>query len=470
MQELGKPGLNREVLSVSGLNQSVRRLLEGEFPMVWVEGEISNFARPSSGHWYFTLKDQAAQVRCAMFRNRNQLQRSTPANGTHVIVRGRISLYEGRGEFQLIAEHIEEGGDGALRRAYEQLKMKLQTEGLFDQALKKPLPAMPRHLGIITSPTGAAIHDVLTVLRRRFPAIRVSILPVSVQGATSAAEIRRQLAVANDYRADPFDVLLLTRGGGSLEDFASFNSEVVARAVARSELPVVCAVGHESDVSIADFVADLRAATPSAAAELISPDSVDWLARIAALGERLVYLHANAQQRRATRLADLERRLHHPGRRLEVLHQRLDELEGRLSGSLKRSLRQPGVDAAAGRLHAAMSRRLQTARSRLGLAHKSLTSPAARIREFSQQAGHLEHRMSRSAHRAVETRAGQLHSLVAKLNALSPLATLERGYAIATDHAGHVVTDARSVAPGDQIEVRLNKGRLVTEVRETHED
>ena len=282
------PGLNREVLTVSDLNRNVRRLLEGEFPTVWVEGEISNFARPSSGHWYFTLKDSKAQLRCAMFRNRNQLLRFTPENGAQVTIRGRISLYEGRGEFQLIAEHLEETGDGALRRAIEELRLKLQKEGLFDEARKRKLPTVPRHVGIITSPTGAAIQDILNILERRFPAIEISILPVQVQGADSVSGIANQIEFANRYEDNPFDLLLLTRGGGSLEDMMSFNAEIVIQAIAGSKIPMVCAVGHESDVTIADFAADLRAPTPSAAAELISPDMRELLESTVKSQQRLL--------------------------------------------------------------------------------------------------------------------------------------------------------------------------------------
>src|SRR5690606_35272474 len=268
-------GTEREILSVSQLNRRAKQLLETHLPLLWVEGELSNVSQPSSGHWYFTLKDDQAQVRCAMFRNRNMLVRFKPQQGQQVLVRARVSLYEGRGDYQLIAEHMEEAGTGALQRAFEALKAKLGAEGLFDEARKRPIPTLPRHIGVITSPTGAAIRDVLTVLERRFPSIPVTVIPVAVQGKESAPQIVRALELAN--RCGLFDVLLLTRGGGSLEDLWSFNEEAVARAVAASQLPVVCAVGHEVDFSIADFVADLRAPTPSAAAELMTPDGEDWL-------------------------------------------------------------------------------------------------------------------------------------------------------------------------------------------------
>src|SRR5690606_31569338 len=248
---------------VSQLNRRAKQLLETHLPLLWVEGELSNVSQPSSGHWYFTLKDDQAQVRCAMFRNRNMLVRFKPQQGQQVLLRARVSLYEGRGDYQLIAEHMEEAGAGALQRAYEELKQKLAAEGLFSDDLKQPLPSLPRHIGVITSPTGAAIRDILHVLARRFPAIPVTVLPVAVQGKEAAPQIVKAIQLAN--RADLFDVLILARGGGSLEDLWPFNEEVVARAIHASKLPIVSAVGHEVDFTIADFVADLRAPTPSVA-------------------------------------------------------------------------------------------------------------------------------------------------------------------------------------------------------------
>lgn len=440
-------GINREVISVSELNRGARRLLEREFPMVWVEGEISNFVRPSSGHWYFTLKDESAQLRCAMFRNRNQLLRFTPKNGLQVIIRGRISLYEGRGEYQLIADHIEEAGDGALRRAYDRLKNKLQTEGLFDERFKQPLPALPTHVGIITSPTGAAIHDVLNILKRRFPAIRVSILPVLVQGSDSEQQIAEALAFANQYDTNPFDVLLLTRGGGSLEDLWSFNTEGVARAIADSVIPVVSAVGHESDVSIADFVADLRAPTPSAAAELISPDMQDWLASIGNMEQRLATQFSAVISRQTNHLQHLSRRLRHPGQRVQDLNQQLDNLELRLHNNWKH--------------------RLASLQGQLDVSAKSLINPRSRIQETSLKTGHLREQLIGNMNQGLRNRDNQLFTLTQKLNTLSPLATLQRGFAIASPEASpeKVITSAEDVNEGDLINVRLQQGSLTAEVK-----
>ncbi|MBD3647253.1 MAG: exodeoxyribonuclease VII large subunit, partial [Pseudomonadales bacterium] len=350
---------NRQVLSVSELNRSARHLLEGEFPMVFVEGEISNLARPSSGHWYFTLKDDSAQLRCAMFRNRNRMIRLPVRDGMQVIVRGRISLYEGRGEFQMVAEFLEDAGDGALRAAFEKLKAKLEAEGLFDPDRKRPIPALPKHVAVITSPTGAAIRDVLHVLARRFPAIEISVIPVQVQGEHSPKQIVDALNFANGYRDNPFDVLLLTRGGGSLEDLWSFNNEEVARAVFASEIPVVCAVGHETDFSIADFVADLRAPTPSAAAEQISPDGQDWLDTFVRHERVLTGLITSLIGEHERHLDHLGRRLRHPGRTLQDMYQRLDGLELRL--------------------HRAIDHIVERNRSRLNLAGNRLKSPPTHI-------------------------------------------------------------------------------------------
>ncbi|MGA7800973.1 MAG: exodeoxyribonuclease VII large subunit, partial [Gammaproteobacteria bacterium] len=276
----------RDVYSVGRLNREVRAALEAGFALLWVEGELSNVARPASGHLYLTLKDAQAQVRCAMFRNRCQFLGFTPQNGMQVLVRARVSLYEPRGDFQLIIEHMEEAGDGALLRAFEALKQRLSKEGLFEEARKRPIPTLPRRVGVVTSPIGAAIRDILSVLRRRFPALPVLIYPVPVQGTDAAPQIAAAVRRASE-RAD-CDVLIVTRGGGSLEDLWAFNEELVARAIHDSAIPVVSGVGHEIDFTIADFVADRRAPTPSAAAELVSPDQAEWLAQLRALDARLL--------------------------------------------------------------------------------------------------------------------------------------------------------------------------------------
>ena len=466
------PQSNREILSVADLNQAARRLLEGEFSMVFVSGEISNFARPSSGHWYFTLKDSGAQIRCAMFRNRNQSIRFTPKDGQQVIVRGKISLYEGRGEYQLIAEFVEEAGDGALRRAFDKLKGQLQAEGLFDAARKQPIPAMPQHLAIITSPTGAAIRDVLQVMRRRFPAIHITILPVAVQGEESPQQIVRALSAANTYTDNPFDVILLTRGGGSLEDLWSFNTEPVARAIFNSRLPVVCAVGHETDVSIADFVADLRAPTPSAAAELISPDAGEWLQTFLRYERRIVSL-ANteiSQQRR--HLQHLGNRMRHPGQRLQDFHQRLDDLELRLRGGFRHYLGQFRIPDMQARLLRAIQRQTERARARLNLAAAGVQDPGQLIDAQQRQLNYLQQGLVRQMRDMLDASRRQLTRSAEQLNTVSPLATLQRGYAIvsAPDMPTVIVRDALTLTPGQQVNARVHRGRFEATVTAVFDD
>jgi exodeoxyribonuclease VII large subunit len=320
---------DRDVYTVSRLNQTARKLLEQGLARIWLEGELSNIARPSSGHLYFTLKDSKAQIRGAMFRSRNQLLRFNPEEGMQVLVRAKISLYEPRGDYQLIAEAMQEAGDGVLQQAFDALKLKLEKEGLFATETKQALPTLPIHIGVITSPSGAAIRDVLSVLRRRFPAIPVLIYPVPVQGKDAGREIAAMLETAAARKE--CDVLILTRGGGSLEDLWAFNEEIVARAIHACRIPLISAVGHEVDFTIADFVADRRAPTPSAAAELVSPDQTEWLAQVGALETRGVrhirQTLADSQER--LRWLNQRLQLRHPGQYLRQQAQRLDELEQR---------------------------------------------------------------------------------------------------------------------------------------------
>jgi exodeoxyribonuclease VII large subunit len=387
-----------------------------------------------------------------MFRNRNQLIRFRPADGMQVLARARVSLYEARGDYQLIVESLEEAGDGALRRAFDLLKQRLLAEGLFDAARKQPVPALPRRIGVITSPTGAAIHDVLTTLKRRFPAIPVLVYPTPVQGRTAAPEIARMIRLAG-ARAE-CDVLILCRGGGSLEDLWAFNEEIVARAIADCPIPVVTGIGHEVDVTIADFAADLRAPTPSGAAEHVSPDRADWLRRIDRLGERLTGLARNDLARRNERLQWLARRLHqqHPGQRLRQQAQRLDELEQRL-------LRAAQAGLARRRMHIEHS-----------LARLLRHVPLHRIERAQAQCGQLAQRLRQHMLRRLERHRDRIDGLGRALDAVSPLATLGRGYAIVRRLDGDVVRDARTIEIGDAVEARLAHGRLVCDVRETHDE
>jgi exodeoxyribonuclease VII large subunit len=445
------PDKPRQTLSVSQLNRQVKRLLESHFEFVWVEGELSNFVQPGSGHWYFTLKDDAGQVRCAMFRNRNQRVRLQPRNGQQIRLRARVSLYEGRGEFQLIVEHMEAAGAGALQQAFEQLKQRLQEEGLFAAERKQNLPVMPRHVGIITSPSGAAVRDIVTVFKRRFPLINLSIFPVAVQGEEAAPAIIAALAGANGFERKldpPLDALVLARGGGSIEDLWSFNDERVARAIANSRLPVVSAVGHEIDFTIADFVADARAATPSAAAELLSPQASELMNALRGLEITLQRNVLRHLRDKGTQLRGLRRRLRHPGDRLQEQFQRLDELEQRLLKSARLGV----------------FRRHQ--QLRVLLAHLQRLSPDNTLAAYGLRVQHLQQRHQAAMTNRVTQLQQRLVQLGALLHSLSPLATLERGYALVTDSGGNLVTHSQQVAVGDVLYTKLASGHIVSEVRE----
>ncbi len=448
-----EPAAPIPVLSVSQLNRQARQLLEGHFGFVRVEGEVSNFMAAASGHWYFSLKDGGAQVRCAMFRNRNQRVRQRPANGDAVRLRCRVTLYEARGEFQLVIEHLEAAGAGALQARFEALKAKLLAEGLFAPERKQPLPPTIRRLGIITSARGAAIHDVLTVLARRCPSIAIDILPVAVQGDAAGEQISAAIAQANRWHRDgkiPLDALLVTRGGGSLEDLWAFNEEVVARAIAASELPIVSAVGHEVDFTIADMVADQRAPTPSAAAELLSPDQEETK-------RRLVALETMLQRRILARLSilntgiiQLRKRLKHPGFQLRERAQRLDDLEQRL--------------------HRSQQGRLRQQRQHLALLERQLKThaPGLRVQQLDRRYRDLEQRLQQAiGNRLVGARA-RLTQLDRVLGSLSPLRVLERGYAIVSHGELGVIQDSDQLQSGDRVQARLARGSLDLTVNTVH--
>jgi len=432
---------DRDIYSVSRLNREVRVLLERGFGSLWLEAEISNFARPSSGHWYFSLKDAAAQVRCAMFRQRNMLCPFTARDGQKVLVRARIGLYEPRGEYQLIVDHMEDAGLGALKRLFEELSAKLKEEGLFETQRKRSLPSLPRRIGIITSPTGAAVRDILHVLARRFPAAGVLIYPVPVQGASAAAEIVAALQVAG--RRAECDVLILARGGGSLEDLWAFNDERLARAIVASPIPVITGIGHEIDFTIADFAADVRAPTPSAAAELVVPDAAEYFDAFAQFGARLRRGMRRRLEAHRERLRWLTGRaaLVSPTARLGARAQRLDELEQGLVRALRR------------RLHEHRERlRWLTGRA-------ALVSPSTRLTQQLVRLENLNQRLYRAGRRALDSRSERLLPLLRTLNAVSPLATLERGYAIVSVE-GEILRNAADVKPGTVIEARLAQGRV----------
>ena len=431
-----------EPYTPSRLNREARLLLERGFGSVWLTGELSNFSRPSSGHWYFSIKDAGAQLRCAMFRQRNLLARCQPQDGMQILARGRISLYEPRGDYQLIVDHLEEAGEGALRRQFELLKAKLSAAGLFAEERKRSLPSLPRRIGVITSPTGAAIRDILHVLKRRFPLAPVRIYPVPVQGVAAAEQIAATIALASS-RSD-CDVLILARGGGSLEDLWSFNEEIVARAVYECMTPVVTGIGHEVDFTIADFVADVRAATPSVAAELVAPDAADLLRRFELAERRIVGEIRRTFNERREHLAWTQRRLQqlHPGVLLRQQAQRVDELDQRLRRATALRI-------------AHLRHRLNTQLAQLG--HHS---PALRLSLIRGRFGTARVQLAAAARQRLDYFQQRIALAARTLHAVSPLATLERGYAIVTDAQGQALTDASRVNPGELIEARLAKGHI----------
>ncbi len=445
MSEITAP--TRDIWSVSRLNGEIRAVLEGSFPLLWVEGEISNLATPRSGHSYFSLKDAHAQVRCALFRNKRQLLRFQPKDGDKVLIRARISLYEARGDFQLIVEHMEPAGEGALQRAFEELKAKLDSEGLFDAGLKKPLPAFPRCIGIVTSPTGAALRDILQILKRRFPALAVIIYPTLVQGDNAAREITRTLKLA-DQRGD-CDLLILARGGGSLEDLWAFNDETLARTIAGLHTPLISAVGHEVDFTIADFVADRRAPTPSAAAELATQNQEQLQARLQELRQRLDKAIERKLQGYRQHLAHISHKLQilRPQRRLQQHQQLLDELGMRLERGMRQLLAQ----------------KLQHC-SQLS-ARLKLQTPAHRLTILRERLVNNQQKLQHNMHHLLSRKSLQLASLSREFQAVSPLQTLARGYSITTDaETGNIITHSTEIRPGQRIHTRLLEGHLISTV------
>ncbi|MFN3579380.1 MAG: exodeoxyribonuclease VII large subunit [Pseudomonas sp.] len=433
----------RNVLSVSQLNARARSLLEDVFPQIWVEGELSNLAKPSSGHLYFSLKDSKAQIRCAFFRQHASRVRMDMRDGLQVRVRGRVSLYEGRGDYQLIVDSMESAGDGALRQAFEALKAKLDAEGLFAVERKRPLPTHPRRIGVITSPSGAAVRDIISVFGRRAPFIELVIVPTPVQGREAAALIVKALQQAD--RAG-FDALILARGGGSLEDLWPFNEEPVARALAACQTPTISAVGHETDVSISDFVADVRAPTPSAAAELLSPDQQAMLQQVERAHRQLLQRMRERLAREHLRVDSLRRRLRHPGERLAQQAQRLDDLELRLKRALTQQL-------------TLLSQRHERLLARLQAQH-----PGRHLSLLRQRLDQFNQRLPRAMTQSMQQRRQRLENLAQTLNLVSPLATLGRGYSILLDQQGRALRSHADARPGQRVEARLADGRLALRV------
>ncbi len=461
----------RDAYTVFGLAEALKNTLEHGFSSVWVEGELSNFKAYPSGHWYFTLKDEHAQLSCVMFRGNNLRVRPRPQDGDQLLLRGRVSVYPPRGGLQLICDHMQAAGTGALQRAFEQLKQRLDAEGLFDPAQRRPLPARPHRIGVITSSAGAALHDILDTLQRRWPLAEVFLWPTPVQGAAAAPAIVR--ALAGLPRRAAVELVILARGGGSLEDLWAFNEEAVARAIRACAVPVITGVGHETDFTIADFAADLRAPTPTGAAERASPDAADLRAQLHKLE---LALHRKVEERRTHAhqlLAALRERLQrqHPARTLQRKAQQFDELSARLARQHPHRVldeRRARLHRALGQLHTATRHRLSVLRQR-ATAHTlrlDTRHPQAGITLQRREVGMLQRRLELGARQRLEAGRQHLKRACLTLEMLDPQAVLKRGYAWASDAEGHVLTDASTLAAGQPIRVRLHRGGFGAEVRD----
>ena len=441
------PSQSPAIFTVSRLNQTVRSLLEREMGQVWITGEISNFSQPSSGHWYFTLKDDTAQVRGAMFRNSNRRVTFRPQHGQQVLVRASVTLYDPRGDYQIIVESMQPAGEGLLQQKYEQLKAALSAEGLFDQQFKQPLPSPATCIGVVTSKTGAALHDILHVLKRRDPSLPVVIYPTPVQGEDAPAQIVRAIALANARQE--CDVLIVGRGGGSLEDLWSFNDERVARAIFASRIPVVSAVGHETDITIADFVADLRAPTPSAAAEVVSRNQAELVRQIQSAQQRLEMAMDFYLANRTRRFTQLNHRLQqqHPQLRLARQQTVLERLQQRMRNALDSQFRQASV-------------RQQRLAQRL-----NSQNPQPKIHRAQTRVQQLEFRLAQAIQSRMSQTRERFGSAITHLEAVSPLATLSRGYSVTTVSDGKVLKQTSQVRQGEMLTTRVKDGWLESEVK-----
>ena len=484
----------KDIYAVSRLVRESRGVLEGNFPLLWVEGEMSNLAMPASGHIYFTLKDEAAQVRCAMFKGRNRQLRFIPENGMQLLLRVRVTLYEGRGEFQLVVEHMEEAGSGALQRAYDALKHRLGEAGLFDEKHKKLLPEIPKAIGVVSSPDGAAVHDILTVLHRRFPDVNIIIYPVVVQGADSANQISEAIYLA-DQRQE-CDVLIIGRGGGSLEDLWSFNEEKVAQAIFSCGLPIISAVGHEVDFTIADFVADVRAPTPSAAAEIAVVDVQQWLQKLQGHCRRLTLIMTHYLQNEQRHLLHLQRNFPQPKVAIHQEMQRLDRLEKQMHQASQQIIQQhfltlgywsvrlkhprEKIETQQYKLKELQSRVRQNIRHNhdkrtsqyLALNQRlKLISPLPLLKQQQVQLEQLEARLQHKVVEVISVKQAHFNQQVRTLSAVSPLSTLERGYSITTDsETGSILRRAEIVEVGQSVQVQLQQGQLNCKVEGKNDD
>ena len=446
MNEIELTNTKTEVLSVSELNLKARVTIEKQFNVVWVEGELSNFARPRSGHWYFTLKDHSAQVRCAMFVNRNRLAQIQPTDGQQVLIKGRVSIYEGRGEFQIIVDEIEHAGEGRLRQAFEQLKRQLSSEGLFSEELKKPLPVYPKHIAIVSSPTGAAVKDILAVWERRFPALEVTLVPTAVQGENAGKEIVNALITAEQLNPC---LIILTRGGGSLEDLWSFNLESVARQIYHCQIPLISAIGHEVDFTIADFVSDIRAPTPSAAAEIAVPKLNEIRAQIKDYKNSLVKCWLIKKQMLELTLQNNKLKLINPSSIIQQAHQRMDDASNRIMVTMTRLLDQ------------------QEERLAINSGKLRILGPDQKLLAAKSKLVNKESQLIRSTRDNLLKEKRKLKGLARILEGVSPLPTLSRGYAIIRDkNSGFVLTERSQLEIGQSVVTKLSDTSFISTIEE----
>jgi len=437
------PPVNNSILSVSSLNRLVRECLENSFPLTWIGGEISNLTYAASGHIYFSLKDASAQVRCVMWRSRAQLLGWRLENGQKIEARALVSFYEPRGEFQLNVETIRRAGQGDLFERFLRLKAQLEAEGIFDTESKRPLPAFPRRLAIVTSPQAAALRDVLTTLHRRAPHLRITLFPTPVQGEGAGEKIAAAIAQAS---AGDCDAIILCRGGGSIEDLWAFNEEVVARAIRATSIPVIAGIGHETDFTIADFAADQRAPTPTAAAEMLSPDRAALLARLAELQRQLARRLERSLAERQQRIDWLATRLLHPAERIRQ--------------------RDAEVQALGQRLQHALRRQSEASRAQLGSAGQRLMAARPRPDQLAESLNHLQYRLGSQARWHISLQAGKLKSLASGLKQLDPSAVLARGYALAIGPNGRAVRDAAELAPGNPLRISFARGSATATINQ----
>ena len=443
----------RQVYTVTEITRSIKFSLETEFPLVWIEGEISNLRIPSSGHMYLTIKDEESQIKVVMFRSGKSQLKFEPKDGDQVIVKGKITVYEPRGEYQIVIDYMEPKGIGALQLAFQQLKEKLSKEGLFDDELKKTLPLLPQKIGIVTSPTGAAIRDILNIIDRRFPNLHVLIAPVKVQGEGAAQEIAA--AVKDLNKIKDVDAIIVGRGGGSIEDLWAFNEEVVARAIFESKIPVVSAVGHEIDFTISDFVSDLRAPTPSAAAELVVRDKNILFKNIATLYKRLLGNIRGTLNESKTELKNLVSRkvLQDPLTPIHERQQRLDEITLRMERAIKSFLQ------------------IQKEKNRTNKKHLFLLNPLNKIKQHKVLLREAEKKINSQMNFTLNISRNTLNAAMKRLNSVSPLSVLERGYAICRTHPdGKVLKDSGKVSTGDLVKVQLSKGKLLCNVTDREKE